>query len=357
MNGHNSLSVQLGGSPWKSHFRLAFEFTHFPQGPPFGPVDQTRQGNRHTFRVDLKMKGIHCPLNRGCLFHVPPAQHVIITTRMTCLFLGSWIPNLLFPEHASYRKKWWETYLLKIWVQSNGHSDTIPGMFLKKMLNMVMWVWLNRTHLSGFCFQSISNTVDTVCLTHKRKQNMLGKNELRPTLTSLQYRSSTLKTIKCKQQMKCHISGCLKMSCFPGEPCQHKEPRRMSFHIHPRPNFATGVETSIVRNMTWLTKVGHRHFGCGLGGFGWKKKTWWPKPARWINSWMHVENLGKQLKNKMNNNSVWMCMGDDLPQEGNEKTSTILYIYIVGGKHSIHCIWTVSVPSPFEWCFMDGWLG
>ena len=142
---------------------------------PFGPVDQTRQGNRHTFRVDLKMKGIHCPLNHGCLFHVPPAQHVLITTRMTCLFLGSWIPNLLFPEHASYRKKWWETYLLKIWAQSNVHSNTIPGMFLKKMLNMVMWVWLNRTHLSGFCFQSISNTVDTVCLTHKKNIICLEK--------------------------------------------------------------------------------------------------------------------------------------------------------------------------------------
>lgn len=31
-------------------------------------------------------------------------------------------------------------------------------------------------------------------------------------------------------------------------------------------------------------------------------------------------------------------MGDDLPQEGNEKQVYIYILYIVGGKHSIHCI-------------------
>lgn len=117
-----------------------------------------------------------------------------------------------------------------------------------------LWFLLS-IHLQH-CRYSVSHT--------QKKTEYAWKNELRPTLTSLQYRSSTLKTIKCKQPMKCHISGCLKISCFPGEPCQHKEPRRMSFHIHPRPNFATGVETSIVRNMTWLTKGRpYRHFGCG----------------------------------------------------------------------------------------------
>lgn len=112
-------------------------------------------------------------------------------------------------------------------------------------------VSLTKSHSSFWFLLSIHLQHCRYSVSHtQKKTEHAWKNELRPTLTSLQYRSSTQKTIKCKQQMKCHISGCLKMSCFPGEPCQHKEPRRMSFHIHPRPNFATGVETSIVRNMT-----------------------------------------------------------------------------------------------------------
>lgn len=184
MNGHNSLSVQLGESPWKSHFRLAFEFTHFPQGPRFGPVDQKRQGNRHTFRVDLKMKGIHCPLNLGCLFHVSPAQHVLITTRMTCLLLGSWIPNLLFPEHGILSQKVMGNLLVKDLGPKlcafqhnprNGSQANVKHGHVSLTKSYSSFWFLLSIHLQH-CRYSVSHT--------QKKTEYAWKNELRPTLTS-----------------------------------------------------------------------------------------------------------------------------------------------------------------------------
>ena len=161
---------------------------------------------------------------------------------------------------------------------SSSQGDVKHGHMSLSRLYSSFWFLLS-IHLQR-CRYSASHT--------QKKTEHAWKNELKPAFTSQNIDQTHSKPSNANSKWSVNFSGCLKMSCFPGEPCQHKEAARMSFHIHPRPNFAMlKVETiSTPFRMLWnamaIPGVGTWH-GLQLqanlaaplvgriGNFGWKK--------------------------------------------------------------------------------------